>query len=538
MAASWLSIPRRRFAAGTAFLRGAAGRVDGHLRAIKWRPLALFVSALVPFGLLVDVMAPGTLYAIALLGGLLTTYLAWSYYVIEHAPQYQSLFGARALAIGLCAYLLTVVWLGWLAPTPVAVVHLGAVVLIFVYYWFIAFIAFFHDQLGRSKYDPEPPYPNVTVLIPAYNEEGYVGRTIQSLLDADYPEKALEIIAVDDGSTDTTLAEASAFEATHDQVTAVSKRNGGKYSALNYGLLFATGEVIVTVDADSIVATSALKRIVAPFRVDEEIGAVASNVTIWNRDSLVTRCQQLEYTIGVNIYRRALDYFGIVMVVPGCLGAYRREVLDTVFAYDPDTLTEDFDVTMKVLRAGHRVSVSDARVYTEAPSTWHDLYRQRLRWYRGNYATIIKHWSIVTDPSYGYLNRIAIPFRFVEMFFLPLASFVVLAYIAWLVAAGHLLVVLAVFVFFTSIVLLIAALGIQLEGEDWRLLVYAPLLVIGYKQFHDALNVKCLFDVLFRHDFVWTRATRIEQHGVATPTDPTADSADTDSNSPSKPPSD
>ena len=487
------------------------------VRAVKWRSVALFLSALVPFGLLVNIMPVGTLYAIGLLGGLLAVYLGWSYYVVERAPQYGGLFGARALAVGLVGYVAVIVYLGWLIPSPIALVHLGAVVLIFIYYWFIAFIAFFHDQIGRSKYKPEPPYPSVTVLIPAYNEEGYVGRTIQSLLDADYPTDSLEIVAIDDGSTDDTFAEASAYAAAFERVSVVTKANGGKYSALNYGLLFASGDVIITVDADSIVDHDALKNIVAPFAADEEIGAVASNVTIWNRDSLVTRCQQLEYTIGVNIYRRALDYFGIVMVVPGCLGAYRREVLKEVFAYDPDTLTEDFDVTMKVLRSGYRVSVSDARVYTEAPATWHDLYSQRLRWYRGNYMTIIKHWSVVTDTSYGYLNRIALPFRLVEMFFLPLASFVVLAYIGWLVASGHVLTVLAVFVFFTSIVFLIAALGIQIEGEDWRLLVYAPLLVIGYKQFHDALNLKCLLDVLTDRDLGWTRAERIEQQPTPAP---------------------
>ncbi|ELY59257.1 family 2 glycosyl transferase [Natronococcus amylolyticus DSM 10524] len=488
------------------------GRTMGRgLRAVKWRSVALFLSALVPFGLLINVMSAGTLYAIALLGGLFVSYLLWSYYVVERNPRYESLFGIRALAVGGVGYLATIVWLGWLTPSPIAIVHLGAVVLIFVYYWFIAFIAFFHDQIGRSKYVPRPPYPNVTVLIPAYNEEGYVGRTIQALLDADYPAERLEIVAVDDGSTDGTLAEASAFAATSDRVSVVSKANGGKYSALNYGLLFADGDVIVTVDADSIVDRDALKRIVAPFEANSRIGAVASNVTIWNRDSLITRCQQLEYTIGVNIYRRALDYFGIVMVVPGCLGAYRREVLEEVFAYDPDTLTEDFDLTMKVLRAGHRVSVSDARVYTEAPATWRDLYRQRLRWYRGNYMTVLKHWPVVTDSSYGYLSRIALPFRLVEMFFLPLASFVILAYIAWLVLTGYVMTVLAVFVFFTSIVFLIAALGIQIEGEDWRLLVYAPLLVVGYKQFHDALNIRCLLDVLIDRDLAWTRANRIEQ---------------------------
>ncbi|WP_206335482.1 glycosyltransferase family 2 protein [Natronolimnobius sp. AArcel1] len=486
-------------------------RVGRGLQAVKWRPLALFLSALIPFGLLLDVMGPGVIAAIVVLTGLIGAYLLWSYVAVERIPKYMSLFGPRALAVSLVAYGVLIVALGWLEPSPMAFVHLGAVVLIFIYYWFIAFIAFFHDQIGHSTFEAGPPYPDVTVLIPAYNEEGYVGRTIQALLDAEYPTERLEIIAIDDGSTDDTYAEASTYAAVFEQVRVVSKENGGKYSALNYGLLFASSEIIVTVDADSIVAANALKRIVAPFRDDADIGAVASNVTIWNRDSLVTRCQQLEYTIGVNIYRRALDYFGIVMVVPGCLGAYRRDALDEVFAYDPDTLTEDFDVTMKVLRAGYRVTVSDARVYTEAPSTWADLHRQRLRWYRGNYMTILKHWPVVTDGSYGYLNRVALPFRLVEMFFVPAASFVVLAYIVWLALTGHLVTVLAVFVFFTSIVLLIAALGIQIEGEDWRLLVYSPLLVVGYKQFHDALNLRCMVDVLTDRDLDWTSAKRVEQ---------------------------
>lgn len=345
--------------------------------------------------------------------------------------------------------------------------------------------------------------------MPAYDEEGYVGRAIQSLLNADYPREDFEIIVIDDGSTDGTLVEARAFAS--DVVTVVSKENGGKYSALNYGLLFADGEVIVTVDADSIVADDALKRIVAPFEKREGVGAVASNVTIWNRDSIVSRCQQLEYSIGVNIYRRMLDYFGIVLVVPGCLGAYRREALEDVFAHDPETLTEDFDMTLKVLRSRRQVTVSEARVYTEAPSTWRDLYNQRLRWYRGNYMTIFKHWRLVTDPSYGLLHRLAIPIRLVEMFFLPVASWIVLGYITWLLISGFAMQVLALLVFFTSIVFLIAALGVQIEDEDWSLLVYAPLLVIGYKQFHNALNLKCLLDVLAKRDLSWTKATRVEQ---------------------------
>lgn len=476
---------------------------------VNWRAIILFVSALVPFWLLIDAMNDGTVYAVALLGGILVVYIGWPYYVVEYKPRYQDLLATRALVVVLLVYVVVIVALEWIVPSPLAFVHLGAITLIFIYYWFIALVAVYHDLVGHTISRLPDEYPSISVLIPAYNEEGYVGRTIQSLLNADYPRSKFEIIVIDDGSTDGTLAEAHAFSS--DVVTVLSKKNGGKYSALNYGLLFADSEIVVTVDSDSIVGQDALKHLVAPFERQENIGAVASNVTIWNRNSLVTRCQQLEYTIGVNVYRRMLDYFGIVLVVPGCLGAYRREALEEVFAYDPETLTEDFDLTLKVLRSGRRVTVSEARVYTEAPSTWKDLYKQRLRWYRGNYMTIFKHWQLVTDPSYGLLHRIAIPFRLVEMFFLPIASWIVLGYIVWLLMTGFAVQVLALLVFFTSIVFLIAALGVQIEGEDWSLLIYTPLLVIGYKQFHDALNLKCLIDVLRKQDLSWTNTTRVEQ---------------------------
>lgn len=485
------------------------GVVVRTLGGINWRAIILFVSALIPFWLLIDVMNDGTIYAVALLGGILVVYIGWSYYVVEYKPRYQDLLATRALVVVLLGYTVTIVALEWVAASPLAFVHLGAIALIFFYYWFIALVAVYHDLIGHTTSRLPDECPSISVLVPAYNEEGYVGRTIQALLNADYPRSKLDVVVIDDGSTDETLAEARSFAS--DVVTVVTKKNGGKYSALNYGMLFSESEIIVTVDADSLVSDDALKQIVAPFERRENVGAVASNVTIWNRDSLITRCQQLEYTIGVNIYRRVLDYFGIVLVVPGCLGAYRREVLEEVFGYDPETLTEDFDVTLKVLRSGRRVTVSEARVYTEAPSTWKDLYKQRLRWYRGNYMTTFKHWQLVIDPSYGLLHRLAMPFRMVEMFFLPIASWIVLGYIVWLLMTGFALQVLALLVFFTSIVFLIAALGVQIEGEDWRLLVYTPLLVIGYKQFHDALNIKCLVDVLRKQDLSWTNAKRIEQ---------------------------
>lgn len=488
--------------------RDDPSRAD-RLRSLRVLPIVLFVSALVPFGLLLWVMEPGAAYTVAAFVCVVFVYLGWSHYVTVYNHTYAAVFAARAFAVVLVGLVLVVVLVGWIRPSPVAFVHVAAIGLIFVYYWFIALAAVYHDQRDGETPVPEGSYPSISVLVPAFNEEGYVGRTIQALLAADYPADKREIVVVDDGSDDGTYAEAERYAG--PDVTVVTKDNGGKYSALNYGLLFAEGEVVVTVDADSLVDGDALRQIVAPLVADPDVGAVASNVTLWNRDSLLTRCQQLEYTIGANIYRRMLDLFGIVLIVPGCLGAFRREAIEGVFAYDPETLTEDFDLTVKVLRSGYDVTVSDARVYTEAPDTWRDLYNQRLRWYRGNYMTMLKHLDVVRDPSYGVLHRLGFPLRLVEMFFIPIASWVILGVIIWLLATGFVVQLLALFVFFTSIIFLVAALAVYIEGEDWRLLVYTPLFVVGYKHLLDALATKCCIEVLLGVDLEWTRPARVEQ---------------------------
>jgi Glycosyltransferases, probably involved in cell wall biogenesis len=478
------------------------------LTSVEWSSLILFCSALVPFGLLIRLMQPETVFALGTLIGVITIYGGWSYLVIKFDSPYATLFSWKGLCVAFVCYGFGVVTLGWVQPSLTSGVYLFAIALIFLYYWFIALAAVYHNQRYHSQDAPPEPSASISIIVPAYNEEGYIQRTITALLDADYPDGKREIIVIDDGSTDNTCAEARAFES--ETVSVVTKDNGGKYSALNYGLLFASNEIILTVDADSVPEKDALKQMVAPLS-DQSVGAVASTVTIWNRGSLLTGCQQLEYTIGVNVYRRMLDLFGIVMVVPGCLGAYRRDVLDEIQGFDPQTLTEDFDITVKVLRAGYEVRSSEARVYTEAPDSLRDLYNQRLRWYRGNYMTIFKHRGVLSEPTTGFLYRFAFPLRLVELLFLPFASWVILGLIVKILLSGFVIQVVSLFIFFLSIIFLIAALGVYIEGEDWRLLWYTPLFLVGYKHFHDALLLKSLADVLLGRNLSWTRATRIEQ---------------------------
>lgn len=477
------------------------------LRAFDWLSAILYLLVALPLVLLYDFMTDEMTAAIALFVGVTVVYTALSY-AVESRPKYGKFLPATMLLIGLSGSLLVSIAFGWIPGTLLAVVHTTALALVVVYLLIVTG-ALYHHLRDKSGYDLAPDDELLSVIIPAYNEEGYVGRTIEALLATDYAEENLQIVVVDDGSTDGTYEEAKAYAS--EQVTVVTKENGGKYSALNYGLMFCDGEYVVTIDADSLVAEEALRRIVAPLKEDPATGAVAGNVKVTNRDSLVTKCQALEYVVSINIYRRVFDLAGVVTVVPGCLGAYRRDVLEEVFAYDPETLTEDFDVTLKVLKQGYKVRASRALVYTEAPATWSDLYNQRIRWYRGNFMTVFKHWDVLVDTRYGLLHRLAFPLRVIEMFFLPVASAIIFGVIAYLLATGAVVPVLALFVFFVSIIFLITLLAIVIEDEDLRLAAYSPLFVVGYKHFHDLVTAKSCFDVLTRSDLTWTQAKRIKQ---------------------------
>jgi cellulose synthase/poly-beta-1,6-N-acetylglucosamine synthase-like glycosyltransferase len=365
-------------------------------------------------------------------------------------------------------------------------------------------LVLFH-RMREEKAAPSSPYlPSLSVLIPAYNEEKVLARTLESVIEATYPGK--EVILVDDGSTDRTLQIARDF--TNRGVKVIHRPNGGKASALNHGLLFARGDIIIIVDADSQVCKSTFIDLVQPLR-DPDVAAVAGNIKVLNRVNWLTKCQALEYIASINIFRRALDVFGSVTVVPGALGAYRREILVSGGQYDPDTLVEDFDVTIKALKSGKVVQASNSAVsYTEAPERLVDLVKQRLRWYRGNFQTLWKHHDVALNSRYGFLQKLSFPFMILSMVFLPLAGVVNIVAIACVIWRGEGLFLIPAFLFFCLLQFMLSLLALQLDNEDWKLALYAPMFIFGYKQLCDFIIVKSLIDVLYRRRLKWTSVRR------------------------------
>jgi len=348
-------------------------------------------------------------------------------------------------------------------------------------------------------------YPKISIIIPAYNEKKVIKNTIEGLLETKYPKK--EIIFVDDGSTDKTLSIASQFK---EQIQVLHKENGGKASALNYGLVYSTGEIIVIVDADTIIGRNSLKEIVKGFEMNEHVAAVAGNIKVRNRVNWITKCQALEYITGIQIVRRAFDVFGSITIVPGALGAFKKSLLTEAGAYGKETIVEDFDQTIKLLKAGLITQGSSkATAYTEAPNTFKDFFAQRKRWYRGNMQVLKRHADALTNPRFGYLQRLSLPYLFLGMVITPIIGFTASANAILGIIMGDGLYVLQVSLIFTIVHYLMCALAIRIDDEDPKLLWHAGFLVFGFKQIVDALLLKAIIEQLQNKRATWTSAKRI-----------------------------
>jgi len=362
---------------------------------------------------------------------------------------------------------------------------------------------------SKNKEDNLPTTPNtplVTIIIPAYNEEKVIANTIESTLEINYPNK--DIIVVDDGSNDNTLQIARRYQ--DKGIKVLHKTNGGKASALNLALTFAKGELIAVLDADTLAGRNSLKEIVKVFDNEEEIAAVAGNIKIRNRKNWITWCQALEYVAGIQIARRAFDLFGAITIVPGALGCFRKSVLSEGGGYDKETIVEDFDTTIKILKSGGIVRGTTKSVaYTEAPNTLRDFYNQRIRWYRGNLQVVTKHRDALKNPRFGFLQKLAFPYMLIAMIVLPITGFAVLVSAILAIIEGDVLFVLTSFGFFIMLQYLINAMAVRIDGDDKKLILYSVFFNFGYKQLLDAILLRTAIAQLFKRKAKWTSARRI-----------------------------
>ncbi|HEY2855739.1 MAG TPA: glycosyltransferase [Gemmatimonadaceae bacterium] len=321
----------------------------------------------------------------------------------------------RLLLIGGFGLLGIVEWLLFWIFTIAVVLGVARLVVIGA----LAFIQRLLRHQDRSR--PTTYAPGVSVVIPAYNEEKVISQTIDSILAQQY-DGPMEIIVVDDGSRDATYQQARASHGDQPRVRIFEKPNGGKASALNFGIAHSLHDVIVALDADTLFARDTVAELVQPL-ADARVAAVAGNAKVGNRINLVTRWQALEYVTSQNLDRRAFSLLDCITVVPGAVGAWRREVVLKVGGFREDTLAEDQDLTLAVRRAGYSVAYADGAIaLTEAPDTLRTLARQRFRWSFGTLQCAWKHRGTLFRRRYGTLGWVAMPNVWLFQLLLPALS--------------------------------------------------------------------------------------------------------------------
>ena len=272
----------------------------------------------------------------------------------------------------------------------------------------LAILALNSDRPSKRPVAPSiDPARFVSVIIPAFNEAKVIERSVARVLAS--LDVQIEVIVVDDGSSDGTSDVVRAVFGKDVRVTILTLENGGKARALNHALNLATGEIIIALDADTQFETDTIAKLARWF-AEPDIGAVAGNAKVGNRINLVTRWQAVEYVTAQNLERRALSRFDAIMVVPGAVGAWRRTALDAVGGYPVDTLAEDQDLTIAIQRQGWRIGYDvDAVAWTEAPESFGALAKQRFRWAFGTLQCLWKHRSILRAHEPAGLAYIGIP---------------------------------------------------------------------------------------------------------------------------------
>ncbi|MEU8078813.1 bifunctional polysaccharide deacetylase/glycosyltransferase family 2 protein [Catellatospora citrea] len=405
--------------------------------------------------------------------------------------------GALVWTIRVADGLMVVLW--WLL-VAVGVLTLARTLLLFA-------VAVRHARRRRAPaftWGP-PVHEPVSVIVPAFNEQDTIAATVRTLAASDHP--GVEIIVVDDASTDATAATVDALGI--DDLRLVRVPSGGKALALNTGVALARHDLIVMVDADTIVEPDALRQLVRPF-ADPAVGAVAGNVKVGNRRRLLPRWQHIEYVIGFNLDRRLYDALGCIPTIPGALGAFRRQALTDAGGLSIDTLAEDTDLTMAILRAGWRVVYQeDAHSHTEAPTTLRQLWQQRYRWSYGTLQAMWKHRrSLIERGASGRFGRRGLPlialFSVVLPLFGPILDLMTVFGVFFLDRSSTLIGWLAVL----AVQAVTAVLAFRLDREPLRPLWALPLQQFAYRQIMYAVLLRSAMTAVAGRRLRWQKLKR------------------------------
>jgi cellulose synthase/poly-beta-1,6-N-acetylglucosamine synthase-like glycosyltransferase/peptidoglycan/xylan/chitin deacetylase (PgdA/CDA1 family) len=394
-------------------------------------------------------------------------------------------------------------WLGW-AVFVSGIIGFARIALLVV-------MAKVHVRRRRRRWGPPVRRP-VSVIVPAYNEEAGIRATLDSLAASRHP---IEIIVVDDGSTDATAAIVQQLidrpPPGMPPLRLVRQPNSGKPVALNTGVAHARGDILILLDGDTVFEPDTIAWLVQPF-ADPGVGAVSGNAKVGNRTGILGRWQHIEYVVGFNLDRRMYDLAGCMPTVPGAIGAFRRDALNRVGGVSTDTLAEDTDLTMSVIRDGWKVVYEERAIaWTEAPASLRQLWRQRYRWCYGTLQAMWKHRrTVVRGGAEGRLGRRGLTYMLLFQVLLPLLAPIVDVFAVYGLVFGDAAKVSAVWLAFLVVQTLTSYYAFRLDKERATPLWTLPLQQFVYRQLMYLVVFHSLVTALVGARLRWQR---MERHG-------------------------
>jgi len=272
---------------------------------------------------------------------------------------------------------------------------------------------------ARKKIVPEYKFhelPKTSILIAMFNEEETIKKTIESALNIKYPKGKLEIIVIDDGSKDKSLSIAKKFEGIRKgkKIRVIHQKNKGKGGALNTGLKIATGEIVVSMDADTYVEKNSLSAMNRFFK-KPEVMCVTPSMVPYKPKGILQRLQYAEYLLGIFL-RSAFASVNAEHIAPGAFSSYRKSFFDKYGGYDEKNITEDLEVTFRIQYNGYEIeNCPEALVHTVAPTKFKNLLVQRRRWYSGLIANTLRYKKMFSR-KYGDLGTFVLPMAWVSIF--------------------------------------------------------------------------------------------------------------------------
>ena len=307
-----------------------------------------------------------------------------------------------------------------------------------------------------------------------------------------YPHK--EVIVVDDGSTDTTYVKAMMY-ADNQKVKVIrrEKASGAKARAVNYGFVFTKGEIIIVIDGDTLIERGSIQKIIEPIHSRDDVIAVAGKVRVVNKVNLLTKLQAYEYLCSMELGRRWQSLFSGILVIPGAFGAFRREVFESLGRMHPDTITEDFDLTVMLQKVRKRlVFAPEAVAWTHAPEDLRGWIRQRIRWAVGQIQVYRKHLNIFFRRRFGlfglfiapnniFMDVVALLLRFSWGLYI-LASYTITTLLKLSI------IVFVFYLFLESFTILFAA-ALTPRREDVKYAILAPIMVIFYRPLYSLVRL-------------------------------------------------